>query len=175
MPGKHVLAVLGHPDAESFNHAIMQRYISSLPRDCEVRTLMLGELDFDPVLRFGYRQRMAPDPVIARSQELLLWADHVVLVFPCWWTGVPSLLKGWFDRVLTPGFAYNEDNSGLLSLGMRHQEASCRTHRDPHSHIPRSLMVFHAQWLLSGSGGETSDSWFVRHPHHANLAAQLGR
>jgi NAD(P)H dehydrogenase (quinone) len=119
MPGKHVLAILGHPDAGSFNHAIVQRYISSLPRDCEVRTLMLGELDFDPVLRFGYRQRMAPDPVVTRSQELLLWADHVVLVFPCWWTGVPSLLKGWFERVLTPGFAYNEDNSGLLSLGMR--------------------------------------------------------
>lgn len=116
---KHVLAILGHPDAESFNHAIFESYISGLPQEYEVRKLELGTLSFDPVLRFGYRKRMAADPVIEQSQDLLTWADHIVLVFPCWWTGVPSLLKGWFDRVLTPSFAYNEDNSTLLSLGMR--------------------------------------------------------
>ncbi|MFT8358415.1 NAD(P)H-dependent oxidoreductase [Bifidobacterium aquikefiri] len=116
---KHILAILGHPDAESFNHAIFESYISGLPQEYEVRKLELGSLRFDPVLRFGYHKRMAADPVIKQSQDLLTWADHIVLVFPCWWTGMPSLLKGWFDRVLTPGFAYNEDNSSLMSLGMR--------------------------------------------------------
>lgn len=112
-----VLVVLGHPDQESFNRALFDAYVSSLPLTCAVEPLPLGALDFDPVLRFGYRRRMAPDPVIERSQRLVAWADHLTFIFPCWWGGMPALLKGWFDRVLTPGFAYNEDNSSLLSLG----------------------------------------------------------
>jgi len=46
----------------------------------EVRTLELGALDFDPVLRFGYRARMAPDPVIEQSQQWVLWAERLALL-----------------------------------------------------------------------------------------------
>jgi putative NADPH-quinone reductase len=125
-----VLVVLGHPDSESFNHAICDAYVAGLPPGVEVEVLKLGELDFDPVLRFGYRKRMEPDPVIERSQELVKWADHLVFVFPTWWANLPALLKGWFDRVFTPGFAYNEDNSSLLTLGfkmVRHLEGRTAT------------------------------------------------
>jgi NAD(P)H dehydrogenase (quinone) len=45
-------------------------------------------------------------PEIRRHQELLLRAGLVVLVFPLWWAGMPAILKGWFDRVFTEGFAY---------------------------------------------------------------------
>ncbi|MDR1513770.1 MAG: NAD(P)H-dependent oxidoreductase [Propionibacteriaceae bacterium] len=114
-----VLVVLGHPDSGSFNNAICDAYVAGLRQGVEVEVLKLGELEFDPVLRFGYRQRMEPDPVIERSQELVRWADHLVFVFPVWWSNMPSLLKGWFDRVFTPGFAYNEDNSSLLTLGFK--------------------------------------------------------
>ena len=33
-------------------------------------------------------------------------ADLIVLVFPLWWAGRPAVLKGWFDRIFTQGFAY---------------------------------------------------------------------
>jgi len=105
---RKVLVVLGHPDAQSFNHAIFDAYVEGLDRSvCEVETLDLGALDFDPVMRFGYRAHMPEDPVIERSQELLRWADHITFIFPTWWHQLPSLLKGWVERVLTPGFAYN--------------------------------------------------------------------
>ncbi|WP_415635732.1 NAD(P)H-dependent oxidoreductase, partial [Pseudostreptobacillus hongkongensis] len=42
--------------------------------------------DFDSVLRYGYRKRMEKDENISRSQELLLWADHIVFVYPIWWS-----------------------------------------------------------------------------------------
>jgi len=38
--------------------------------------------------------------------ERLLAAEGLVLVFPIWWFGFPAVLKGWFDRVWAPGFAY---------------------------------------------------------------------
>jgi NAD(P)H dehydrogenase (quinone) len=34
-------------------------------------------------------------------------ADHVVLVFPVHWWSFPALLKGWVDRVLITGWAFD--------------------------------------------------------------------
>ena len=42
---------------------------------------------------------------------------HIILHFPLWWFGVPAILKGWFDRVLVKGFAYDAGKvfaTGLL-------------------------------------------------------------
>lgn len=108
MSRQHVLVVLGHPDGLSYCAALADAYVAGLDTDrYDVEVLRLGELDFDPVLRFGYRERMPADPVIDRSQELVLWADHVVLVFPVWWSQMPGLLKGWVDRVFVAGFGYS--------------------------------------------------------------------
>jgi putative NADPH-quinone reductase len=103
-----ILVVNGHPDAKSFNAEIFAEFVKSLNRrQHKVEILELGKLKFDPVLRFGYREKMPPDVCIARSQKLLKWADHIVFIYPIWWSSMPSLLKGWIDRVFTPGFAYN--------------------------------------------------------------------
>jgi NAD(P)H dehydrogenase (quinone) len=51
--------------------------------------------------------RMSPD--VAAEQEKLRWADAVVLQFPLWWFSVPAIMKGWLDRVFTPGFAHGPD------------------------------------------------------------------
>lgn len=112
---KKVLVILGHPDPVSFNAAIYKTYVKNIDhRNCEVETLELGKLKFDPVLRFGYRKFMQPDADIERSRELIKWADHIVFIYPIWWSSMPSLLKGWLDRVITPGFAYNM--KGLRSI-----------------------------------------------------------
>ncbi|MDR2931414.1 MAG: NAD(P)H-dependent oxidoreductase [Propionibacteriaceae bacterium] len=103
-----ILVILASPDADSFNAAICDTYAANIDRTRnEVKTLKLGELDFDPVLRFGYREKMPADPDVTTSQELLTWADRVVFIYPIWWSSMPGLLKGWIDRVLTPGYAYN--------------------------------------------------------------------
>ena len=121
MSRQNVLVVLGHPDLKSYCAALADTYAAGLDTDrYDVEVLRLGELDFDPVLRFGYRERMPADPVVDRSKELVLWADHIVLVFPVWWSQMPSLLKGWLDRVLTAGFAYAMPTKARLrQLGLR--------------------------------------------------------
>jgi putative NADPH-quinone reductase len=112
---KKVLVVLGHPDAESFNADIYKAFVENIDRDkFEVKTLDLGKMKFDPVLRFGYRKFMKPDLDIERSQELVKWAEHIVFIYPIWWASMPSLLKGWLDRVLAPGFAYNMKGAGSI-------------------------------------------------------------
>ena len=43
---------------------------------------------------------------LQREQARFAAADLVILIFPLWWSGVPAIVKGWFDRVLALGFAY---------------------------------------------------------------------
>ena len=41
-------------------------------------------------------------------------ADGVVIIHPNWWGQPPAILKGWVDRVIRPGVAYEfiEDDKG---------------------------------------------------------------
>lgn len=105
--GKRILLILGHPSASSFCAALAEGYAqSALEAGHEVRQLRLGALDFDPVLRAGYQQVQALEDDLSAAQSDILWAEHLTLVYPIWWGGIPALLKGFFDRVLLPGFAF---------------------------------------------------------------------
>ncbi|WP_447783468.1 NAD(P)H-dependent oxidoreductase [Pseudomonas germanica] len=105
--GKRILLILGHPSGTSFCAALAERYVqSAIDAGHEVRQLRLGELDFDPVLREGYRQIQALEEALSAAQSDILWAEHLTLVYPIWWGGIPALLKGFFDRVFLPGFAF---------------------------------------------------------------------
>lgn len=49
--------------------------------------------------------------------EKISWANHIIFQFPLWWFSVPAILKGWLDRVLVKGFAYDTGktfSNGLL-------------------------------------------------------------
>lgn len=47
------------------------------------------------------------------EQELLVGADVIVWQHPLYWYSVPGLMKHWFDRVLTRGFAYGNGGTAL--------------------------------------------------------------
>lgn len=104
---RRVVVILGHPHAHSYGAHLAQRAAQVFTEaGHEVRSLKLHALNFDPILRAGYRGEQALEPDLQTAQEMLLWAEHWVLVYPVWWGGMPALLKGFFDRVLLPGFAF---------------------------------------------------------------------
>ena len=104
---RNVLIILGHPQTDSFCAALAEAYAAGA-RDagCEVRTLALGDLDFDPVRRTGYGEAPPLEPDLLRAQNDIAWADHLVFAYPNWWGTMPALLKGFIDRVILPGFAF---------------------------------------------------------------------
>lgn len=104
---KRILVILGHPSNRSFCGALADSYIEAAQQaGHEVRQLRLGELAFDPVLHEGYQQIQPLESDLLQAQADVLWAEHLTLVYPIWWGGTPALLKGFFDRVFLPGFAF---------------------------------------------------------------------
>lgn len=105
--GKRILMILGTPKSTGLCHALADAYVQGARSEGHVvRLLQLGELEFDPVLHDGYDQGQTLEPDLLEAQRLIHWAEHLVFVYPVWWGGLPALLKGFFDRVFLPGFAF---------------------------------------------------------------------
>lgn len=103
-----VSIILGHPDPNSFNHAIAATAAKTLEElGCEVRLHDLCAEGFDPVLPAAEIARGAVlPPLVDLHCREIREADGLVLVHPNWWGMPPAVLKGWIDRVLRPGVAY---------------------------------------------------------------------
>lgn len=111
-----ILVILGHPDKNSFNHAIAEVVVQALEKNGHaVMFHDLYEEKFDPVLPV---QEIADNAILPTSIELhcrdAVAADGIVVVHPNWWGQPPAIVKGWVDRVLRPGVAYRfrEGDSG---------------------------------------------------------------
>lgn len=104
---KKVLIINGHPDNESFCHALHASYKKgSLSSGNEVKELSLADMVFNPILMHGYRKRTELEPDLLDAWEKIQWADHIVWIYPTWWASAPALLKGFIERLFLPGFAF---------------------------------------------------------------------
>jgi putative NADPH-quinone reductase len=52
------------------------------------------------------------DPKVKEYKEKLLKANHLIFIFPIWWSLMPALTKGFIDKVIFPGIAYDFNESG---------------------------------------------------------------
>lgn len=108
-----VLLILGHPRADSLGGALFEAYASGAREaGIELRTLRVGDLDFDPDVHVPSPADQPLEPDLAEAQSLLTWCQHLVLVYPTWWGTCPARLKGLLDRLLAPGFAFRYFDDG---------------------------------------------------------------
>ena len=111
-----VSVILAHPDLNSFNHAIAAAVADTLTANGhEINFHDLYKERFDPLLPTAEIPREADlPPDIARHCREIASADGIVIVHPNWWGQPPAVLKGWVDRVIRPGVAYEfiEDDKG---------------------------------------------------------------
>ena len=107
--------VHAHPSAESFVSHLRDVVLSELAAGGhEVRHRDLCAEGFDPVFTADERLTHTGDlgaklerhPELRSHVEDLQWCEALVLTHPTWWSGQPSVLKGWFDRILMNGVAW---------------------------------------------------------------------
>ena len=118
---KHLI-IFAHPNVDSFNHAILEcvvNKLNSLGESVEVRDLYV--MNFNPCYDVAdYRSRESGELPrdIKAEQDYIINSDKITFISPIWWSSVPAIMKGYFDRVFTEDFAYSRVDdivSGLLS------------------------------------------------------------
>ncbi len=114
LEAKRILIICGHPDPapERFCRALADAYAQGATRaGHSVRRIDVAQLDM-PLLRTKDDfEKGQPPESIARSQGDILWAQHLVFVYPLWLGTLPALLKGFLEQVFRPAFAFAGDTS----------------------------------------------------------------
>ena len=109
----NVLVINGHPRRHSLSGSLAQAYADGArTAGAEVHELVIADLHFDLHVRNPTPHLQELEPDIRFAQQEILWADHIVFVYPTWWGTMPALLKGFLDRVLTSGYAFEEIEGG---------------------------------------------------------------
>jgi NAD(P)H dehydrogenase (quinone) len=124
----NILVVIAHPEPHSFVCALADTAIATLREQghhVEVSDLYrmgwqapITEVDFAEARADGhyldvsreqehaYAVGVSPHDILAEQHKITA-ADLVIFHFPMWWFSMPAILKGWFDRVFSRGFAYS--------------------------------------------------------------------
>jgi putative NADPH-quinone reductase len=118
-----VSIILGHPTPGSFNHAIASTASAALAKNGHA--VILHDLyaeRFDPVLPSAEiaKDAVLPPDIEAHCREMDQ-ADGLLIVHPNYWSAPPAILRGWVDRVLRPGRAYNfvpDGQGGARPVGL---------------------------------------------------------
>lgn len=105
------LVIFCHPRRSSFNGAILDRvtrHLSTAGAETRVRDLYRD--GFPPALTEAewicYEDEATNTDPVRSDVDDLRWCDTLIFIYPTWWYGLPAVLKGWLDRVLVPGVAF---------------------------------------------------------------------
>jgi putative NADPH-quinone reductase len=148
-----VLVVYAHPLETSFVAALHRRAVETLrARGHEVDDLDLYAEKFNPVMSAAmlrdYVDTTKNRVEVAPYVERVLAAEALVLVYPVWFDGLPSILQGFFERVFLPGVSFRIDEKGLFHptlsnitrLGAVCTYGECRAHISLKGDPPRRFV-----------------------------------
>ena len=113
------LVVHAHPSTTSFNHHLAQTTVNALSVSHDTELIDLYRIGFRPEMTLEEHRRYhsdepITDPTVTAHVESLLRAETVAFVFPTWWSGLPAMLKGWLEKTMVPGVAFDFDNRGRV-------------------------------------------------------------
>lgn len=115
------LVVIAHPLKDSLCRHLANKTVAHLrSQGHEITIKNLYEEEFNPVLsvveRASYYENEFDLKYLQVDIAQLQAAEMLVLVFPTWWYGFPAILKGWFDRVWAPGYAFKHSkDNGMIA------------------------------------------------------------
>jgi NAD(P)H dehydrogenase (quinone) len=178
-----VLYLYCHPQATSFHAAIRTRALAGLAHaHHNVDLLDLYAEKFDPVMwepaRRVYhdlsRNQAGLEDYVARLRA----ADALIVQFPVWSFGMPAMLKGYFDRIMMPGVAFDLSNPAAAKplLGNLRRVAGIATYGRPRLQAlfigdpPRRMVKRYLPWFANSRA--RVDYYAL---YHMNIASEAKR
>lgn len=115
-----ILVIYAHPKAEGFNSRVLKEVKKTFElKGEEYEILDLYEMNYNPVLKkeelYTAGNRSVSDQNIEIQRKIQM-ASGLVFIYPIWWGGMPAILKGFMDRVFTPGFAFQYKRRGFMDF-----------------------------------------------------------
>lgn len=151
-----------HPQATSFHAAIRARALAGLAAARhEVDLLDLYADKFDPVMweaeRRDYHDTSRNQARLADYIARLRGAEALIVQFPVWSFGMPAMLKGYFDRIMMPGVAFDLSNPAHSRplLGNLRRIAGVATYGRPRIRAvaigdpPRKMVTRYLPWFAN--------------------------
>ncbi len=102
-----IVIIQAHPDSSTahFGHALAHAYMMGAQQAGHVvKTINVAQLNFELLRSEQEFEAVSPDIDIQKAQETIMWAEHIVILYPLWLGDMPALLKGFLEQVLRPGF-----------------------------------------------------------------------
>jgi NAD(P)H dehydrogenase (quinone) len=120
-----VLVVFCHPVETSFHATLHRDVVESLTQAGHaVDDFDLYAEAFNPVLsraeRLGYHEVPGNRAPVEHYLQRLERAEALVFCFPTWCFGLPAMLKGFFDRLLMPGVAFDISDPAHVKPALTH-------------------------------------------------------
>ena len=113
---KHILIINGNPKTKSFCQHLSNLYEVEAREYFTISRFNLSEMAFNPDLQNGYDQTQELEPCLVAFQQAIKKADHIIIISPIWWGGMPAKLKGLFDRSLLPNFAFKYERGNPMPV-----------------------------------------------------------
>jgi NAD(P)H dehydrogenase (quinone) len=111
-----IMIVVGHSQRATFCQALGEAYRQGAEgAGHSARLFALSQMQFDPVLREGYRQLQPLEPDLADAYAALAACDHLVLIFPLWCGDMPAILKGFIERILQPDLVARQETENAMN------------------------------------------------------------
>lgn len=111
---KNILIINAHPNKESLCSELAKSYQKGAESTgAKYNLVNLIDLDFNPNLLYGFQKRTELEPDLIEMQLSIINADHLVFVYPNWWSTYPAILKAFIDRVFLPKFAFSSHENSF--------------------------------------------------------------
>ena len=117
------LIIYAHPNDQSFCNAILATAVSACNKNGQnVRVSDLYQEHFNPVMTKEELRGIIDKKVIDKQTreyiDAIKASDHLILIFPVWWTTMPAMMKGFIDKVIFPSeiYDYNKNGHGVTGL-----------------------------------------------------------
>lgn len=120
-----VLIIYNHPYEGSYCNAILEKVKKGLKQGGhDIDVINLDHDNFDPVMRAKDLKAFVTasknpneayellDPHVKDYKIRLETAEHLIFIFPIWWELMPALTKGFIDKLIFPGIAYDYNDKG---------------------------------------------------------------
>lgn len=109
--------IFNHPYEGSYCNAILNAVTKGLQKaNHEIDLIHLDKDGFNPIMTSAdlkaFKDRKPIDPKVIEYKQRLDKADHLLFIFPIWWELMPALTKGFIDKVIFPGVAYDYTPKG---------------------------------------------------------------